>query len=423
MSQPITLSMDGTLLNWLKDVGAAITAGEVIAEVESDKATVEVEAPAAGVLLEQRAAVGAELKEGAVIGVIGAAGEAAQATQEMPKPAAQNGGQAPQPTPQQNVAPQPVEEVDGDLPDGVKASPIARNIAAERGIDLRQVAGSGPGGRITKADVEGFAPGQAAPATPAPTPPASQPTPSSQLTPPPARKLPEGADIEVVDLSNMRKRIAAVTIESKQWTPHFYVTTEIDTEPMIALRKQLNDNLAEGATKISVNDMIVKAAALTIRQFPNLNSHYYGDKVVRHKRINVGIAVALPNGGLINVVAQDADKVALGTLAHSNKDMIARAREGKVKPADITGATFTVSNLGPYNVEHFIAIINPPEAMILAVGTAGRVPVVKEDGTLGVGNRMKITVSVDHRVSDGAEGALYLQKLKDMIEHPVRILV
>jgi pyruvate dehydrogenase E2 component (dihydrolipoamide acetyltransferase) len=221
----------------------------------------------------------------------------------------------------------------------------------------------------------------------------------------------------------MRKRIAAVTVESKQWIPHFYVTTEIDTEPLISLRKQLNDSLPEGAAKISVNDMIVKAAALTMRQFPNLNSHYYGDKVVRHKRINVGIAVALPNGGLINVVAQDADKVALGTLAELNKEMIARAREGKVKPADITGATFTVSNLGPYNVEHFIAIINPPEAAILAVGTASRVPIVQEDGSLGVGNRMKITISVDHRVSDGAEGALYLQTLKNVIERPMQILV
>ena len=427
MSQPITLTMDGTLLNWLKDIGAAVNAGEVIAEVESDKATVEVEAPGAGVLLEQRAHVGDELKEGAVIGVIGAAGEAAQTTQEMPKPAAQaqNGGQtapaAPAAaTPQQNgQAAKPVEEVDDDLPDGVKASPIARNIAAERGIDLHQVRGSGPGGRITKADVENFTPSTA----PTQAAPAAQTTPAGQLSAPPVRKLPEGADVEIVDVSNMRKRIAAVTVESKQWIPHFYVTTEIDTEPLIAMRKQLNDNLPEGATKISVNDMIVKAAALTMRQFPNLNSHYYGDKVVKHKRINVGIAVALPNGGLINVVAQDADKVALGTLADLNKEMIARAREGKVKPGDITGATFTVSNLGPYNVEHFIAIINPPEAAILAVGTASKVPIVKEDGTLGVGNRMKITISVDHRVSDGAEGALYLQKLKDMIEHPMRILV
>lgn len=417
MSQPITLTMDGTLLNWLKEVGAAVNSGDVIAEVESDKATVEVEAPAAGVLLEQRANVGDELKEGAVIGVIGAAGEVAQTTQEMPRPAQQNGGQTQAPAPTQE-APQ-VEETNGTLPDGVKASPVARNLAEERGIDLSQVRGSGPGGRIIKADVENFKPGATAPSAPS----VSATSSGGQLSAPTVRKLPEGADVEILDINNMRKRIAAVTVESKQWIPHFYVTTEIDTEPLISLRKQLNDSLPEGAAKISVNDMIVKAAALTMRQFPNLNSHYYGDKVVRHKRINVGIAVALPNGGLINVVAQDADKVALGTLAELNKEMIARAREGKVKPADITGATFTVSNLGPYNVEHFIAIINPPEAAILAVGTASRVPIVQEDGSLGVGNRMKITISVDHRVSDGAEGALYLQTLKNVIERPMQILV
>jgi pyruvate dehydrogenase E2 component (dihydrolipoamide acetyltransferase) len=436
--------MDGTLLNWLKDVGTAVNAGDVIAEVEADKATVEIEAPEAGVLLEQRASVGDELKEGTVIGVIGAAGEVSQTTQEMARPA-QNGGKAPAPQaaaqPAQaeaqaephdyakpadggeaSTAETPAEPADGNLPDGIKASPLARNIAEERHIDLRQVRGSGPGGRITRTDVENFTPAPAAaPSAPAAAP-AAAVAPAGQLAAP-TRKMPEGADIEIIDLSTMRKRIATVTVESKQWTPHFYVTTEIDTDPLINLRKQLNDTLPEGATKISVNDLIVKAAALTVRQFPNLNSHYYGDKIARHKRINVGIAVALPNGGLLNVVAQDADKVALGTLAQTNKEMIARAREGKVKPADITGATFTVSNLGPYNVEHFSAIINPPESMILAVGTAARVPVVQEDGSVGVGNRMKITVSVDHRVSDGAEAALYLQALKDMIEHPMRIVV
>jgi pyruvate dehydrogenase E2 component (dihydrolipoamide acetyltransferase) len=194
-------------------------------------------------------------------------------------------------------------------------------------------------------------------------------------------------------------------------------------EALLAVRKQLNDNLPPDAAKISVNDLVVKATALTLRQFPNLNTHYYGDKLVRHKRINIGIAVALPSGGLMYVVAQDADKVALGTLAQQNKEMIARAREGKVKPSDISGATFSTSNLGPYDVEHFSAIINPPEAGIIAVGTALKVPVVKEDGTLGVGNRMKVTISVDHRVSDGAEGAQYLQAFKNLIESPMRLLV
>lgn len=439
MAQPITVSMDGTLLNWLKKVGDNVNSGEVIAEIEADKATVEIEAPANGTVLELTAHVGDEIKEGAVIGSIGAAGEApkeapkpaAQAQQpaaEVPKQAEAQKAAEPAPKSENGKAPVAVEtesedddtvEANGHLPNGVKASPLARKMAEEKGIDIGQVKGTGPGGRITKADIESFTPSAA------PAPAAAKPAATAAPTLPgaPTRKFPEGPDVETVELTNMRKRIVAATVESKQFTPHFYVTTDIDAEPLLALRKQLNDSLPKGANKISVNDMVVKAAALTMRQFPNLNSHFYGDKIAHHKRINVGIAVALPNGGLINVVARDADKVALGTLATENKERIARARDGKVKPEDISGATFTVSNLGPYDVEHFIAIINPPEAAILAVATAIKVPVVKADGTLGVGTRMKITISVDHRVSDGAEGAAYLQALKAIIENPLRLLV
>jgi pyruvate dehydrogenase E2 component (dihydrolipoamide acetyltransferase) len=418
MSQSITVTMDGTLLNWLKKVGDSVNSGEVIAEIEADKATVEIEAPGNGTLLELSAQVGDEIKEGAVIGTIGAAGEAPKSSAEAAKPV-----EAKQEAPQSENGKAPVAEepetaeaADGNLPNGVKASPLARRIAEEKGVDLSQVKGTGPGGRVTKTDIEGFTP-SAAPA------PAAARSAAPSLPGAPTRKFPEGPDIEVIELTTMRKRIVAATVESKQFTPHFYVTTDIDAEPLLALRKQLNDSLPEGANKISVNDMVVKAAALTLRQFPNLNSHFYGDKIARHKSINIGIAVALPNGGLINVVAHDADKISLGTLATQNKERIARAREGKVKPDDISGATFTVSNLGPYDVEHFIAIINPPEAAILAVATATKVPVVKADGTVGVGNRMKITISVDHRVSDGAEGASYLQALKGMIENPMRLLV
>lgn len=453
MASPITLSMDGTLLNWIKQVGDPVKTGEVIAEIESDKATVEIEATANGVLTEQNAQPGDALQAGAVIGAISEAGAVpsngagAQADQPLPGPAGRDEAAAietgPQRTPASDqplpAAPpqtqprdyaQPVgkgetaAEADGNLPDGLKASPIARRMAQERGLDLRQIRGSGPGGRIVKEDVENYRPVEA-PAAPATQPvpsPASAPQPTG-IAPAPVRKLPEGPDVELIDLTNLRKRIVAVTVESKQQIPHFYVTTEMDVDALLELRRQLNANLAEGAAKISVNDLIVKAAALTLRQFPNLNTHYYGDKLVRHKRINIGIAVALPQGGLMYVVAHDADKVSLGTLAQRNKEMIARAREGKVKPDDISGATFSTSNLGPYEVEHFSAIINPPEAGILAIGTASQVPVVKPDGTLGIGNRMKVTISVDHRVSDGAEGALYLQTFKQLIENPMRLLI
>ncbi len=420
MSNPITLNMDGTLLNWLKQVGEAVKAGEVVAEVESDKATVEIEAPADGVLLQQAAQPGDSLSSGMVIGLIGAPAEAAAPAQTearavaAPAPAAVPAVPTSAPPKRANGAPAAPTAA---LTPGarIKASPLARRIAEERGIDLNRVAGTGPGGRIVKEDVENFQPGAAAPAEAAPQP--------AALAAAPARRFPEGPDIEAVELTTMRKRIAAATVESKQFTPHFYVTMELDVEPLLALRQQLNDSLPEGAAKITVNDLIVKAVALTLRQFPNLNSHYYGDRLARHQRIHVGIAVALPQGGLINVVARDADQVALGTLAARNKELIARARDGKVKPDDVTGATFTISNLGPYDVEHFVAIINPPEAGILAVGAARQVPVVKPDGTLGVGTRMKVTISVDHRVSDGAEAAQFLRAFKTLIENPLRLLV
>lgn len=400
MATEITLTMGGTLLNWLKDVGQPVSSGDVIAEIEADKATVEVEATADGVLSEQRAKPGEELAEGTVIAVIGAGGAAAPAP-----PAAAPAAAAP-------VASAPA----GD--GRIKASPLARRLAEEKGVDLNQVSGSGPGGRIVKADVDDFTPGSAPAAAPA-----AVVLPAQGLAAPAARRLPEGPDVEIVELTTLRRRIVAVTVESKQWTPHFYVTTEIDVADLLKLRKLLNESLPEDAARISVNDMLVKATALALRDFPNLNTHYYGDWLVRHKRINIGIAVALPQGGLMYVVARDADRAALGALAADNKAKIQRAREGRVKPDDISGATFSTSNLGPYSTEHFSAIINPPEAGILAFGAAQKAPVVLPDGTLGVGERMKVTISVDHRVSDGAEGALYLQAFKALIENPLRLLL
>ncbi len=419
---PITVTMDGTLLNWLKQAGDAVKKGDVVAEIEADKATVEVEATADGVISSLTANPGDSLKEGQVIGTIGA-GAAASAPAPVAQPvvlAAEAGAPAGAAARTNGAPPAPVTADDGR----VKVSPLARKIAEERGIDLNQVTGSGPGGRIVREDVENFQPGAAArPVAPAAASSAPAVAPAaSGITPPPSRKLPEGADVEIIEIGNMRKRIAAVTVESKQQTPHFYVTSEIDVEALLNLRKQLNEGLAE-EQKITVNDLIVKATALTLRQYPNLNSHFYGDRIVRHKRINIGIAVALPNNGLLYVVAQDADKMALGAMAARNKEMIARAREGKVKAEDISGATFSTSNLGPYDVDHFSAIISPPESGIIAIGTAKKVPVVKADGTLGVGNRMKATISVDHRVSDGAEGAQFLQHFKQLLEAPMRLLI
>jgi pyruvate dehydrogenase E2 component (dihydrolipoamide acetyltransferase) len=415
----IVLTMDGTLLNWLKNVGDSVNAGDVVAEVEADKATVEITAPEAGVITGISANVGDELKEGAVLGTVGAAGVTPQPAASPAAAPAQAATAQPQiaPTSQGNG------KVASTTPEGrIKASPVARNIAADKGIDLTQVAGTGPGGRIVKADVEGFQPG-AAPSVQDKAEPKPQPVATAvQIPGMPVRKSPEGPDVEIMDVSKMRQRIAANTVESKQWVPHFYVTADMHLDPLLQLRQQINAGIGDSGVKISVNDMIVKATALALLKFPNLNTHYYGDKLVRHKKINIGIAVALPNGGLMNVVAKDADKISLSALAQMNKEMIARAREGKVKPDDIQGSTFTVSNLGPYDVEHFIAIINPPEAGILAIGSGMKVPVVLQDGSVGVQTRIKITISVDHRVSDGAEGAQYLQELRGFIENPMRLL-
>jgi pyruvate dehydrogenase E2 component (dihydrolipoamide acetyltransferase) len=429
--------MEGTLIDWLKKVGDSVKSGDIIAEMDADKATVEIEAPADGVLISVSAQPGDSISEGAVIGQIGAAGEAGAA----PRP---NGASAQPATPtktepETEAKPLPISETaeveaaiaedediaasNGATEDGrIKASPIARKLAEERGIDLSQIKGTGPGGRIVKSDVEGFQPGAAAPAKATPAKAAPAPT-GTPLAIPTRTAPPESEDVIYEEISTLRKRIIAVTVESQQTIPHFYVTTEIDVAAMMSLRKQLNDSLPEGGTKISVNDMVVKATALTLRQFPNLNTHYYGDKMVRFKHFNIGIAVALPQGGVMYVVAKDADKMALGALAEQNKAMAARAREGKVKPTDVQGATFSTSNLGTYDVSHFAAVINPPEAGVLAFGTAKKVPVVLQDGTLGVGERMMVTISVDHRVSDGAEGAAYLKAFKEMLESPMRLLV
>jgi pyruvate dehydrogenase E2 component (dihydrolipoamide acetyltransferase) len=220
--------------------------------------------------------------------------------------------------------------------------------------------------------------------------------------------------------SRLRQAIARRMTESKTTVPHFYVTSEIDMAPALALRKEINALLPD-EQKVTVNDLIVKAAALTLRSFPNLNSSFGGDKIIRHQRINVGSAVAV-EGGLLTVVQKDTDASSLSKIAADNKEMIARARSGKIRPDDVEGATFTVSNLGGFDVDHFIAIINPPDAAILAIGTARQVPVVV-NGELQVGMRMKATISADHRVTDGAEAAAYLQQFKALLEAPMRLLL
>lgn len=440
MAEPIIMPKlgfdmaEGTLINWTVQIGQAIKKGDVIAEIETDKATIEIETTVEGTVLQLLAEPGDVVAVGSPIGYVGAEGEAPPEGAAPAKAAPVAEETAPvAPAPVAQAAPAPAAEAGGD--GFLKISPIARRLADERGIDPRRVKGTGPGGRITKKDIESFPIGEApaaplaaaAPAAPkaAPAVPATPPIPPEATRPtmPTFTEIPSGPDVEIIPLSRIRARIGQRLVESKQFVPHFYVTSDIDVAAALALRAQLNASISDEAGKISVNDLIVKAAALALRRFPNLNSHYYGDKLVRHKRINIGIAVALPEGGLVNVTSYDADKASLGTMAANHRDMITRAREGKVKPHEIEGSTFSVSNLGPFDVDHFSAIINPPEAGILAIGSAKKVPVVLEDGTLGVGMRMKATISVDHRVSDGVEAAEFMQALKELLENPMRLLI
>jgi pyruvate dehydrogenase E2 component (dihydrolipoamide acetyltransferase) len=235
-----------------------------------------------------------------------------------------------------------------------------------------------------------------------------------------ATPIPAGPETTEIAMTRLRQAIGRRMVESKTTIPHFYVTSEIDMAPAVALRQQINALLPE-EQKVSINDMIVKAAALALREFPNLNASFAGDKLVRHNRINVGSAVAVA-GGLLTVVQKDTDKTPLAQIAADNKAMIGRARSGKISPNDVTDGTFTVSNLGPFDVENFIAIVNPPEAAILAVGSSRQVPVVV-DGQLAVGTRMKATISADHRVTDGAEAARYMQRFKAILEAPLNLLL
>jgi pyruvate dehydrogenase E2 component (dihydrolipoamide acetyltransferase) len=287
---------------------------------------------------------------------------------------------------------------------------LARKIAEDKGVDLRILQGSGPNGRIVKKDVEAAL--AAPPAAPA-TAPSAPPLAAAEIGPAPEDKR--------IPLSRLRQAIGRRMADSKQNFPHFYVTSEVDLGPLMELRKQANEMLVDSGEKLSVNDFIVKATALALRKFPNLNAVLDGDSVVQFGQINMGIAVAVENG-LLTVVTHNADQKSVRQISKEIKEKAGRAREGKVQPDDVSGSTFSVSNLGMYNVDHFIAIINPPEAAILAIGAGKQVPVV-EDGELTVGWRMKGTISVDHRVSDGAEAAEFMGVWAELLENPLSLML
>lgn len=415
---------EGVILKWLKKEGDKVNAGEILAEVETDKANMELEAFDEGTLLKVLVSEGQRVPVGAPIAVIGEPGEdisgilaelgvalAAEKVKVEEKAKAKP-EERPE-TPKQVEAPE-VEEFAPQPTTGpevgrVKASPLARKLAEEHGLDLRGVVGTGPDGRIVKRDVEVLIAAKKEAVEGAPAVAASAPV---------VEPIASTDEYEDIPLSMMHEAVAKRMVQSKAPVPHFYLTVEVDMDKLVELRESLKD---VGDVKISYNDIIVKAVALNLRRHPEVNASFQGNAIRRYKRVHVGVAVALEEG-LITPVIRDCDGKSLGQIAREIRELSERARQKKLRPEEYSGATFTVSNLGMYGIEEFSAVINPPEAAILAVGAIVQKPVVK-DGQIVVSHRARLTLSCDHRVIDGATGAQFLVDLKQMLENPLSLMV
>ena len=404
---------EGTLSRWLKKEGEEVKAGDVLAEIETDKATMEVEAVDEGVLGKILVADGTEgVKVNAPIAVLVEPGEAVPsgaAAPAAPKPAAAAPvAAAPQ------AAPPTVKPNGHDTGERIIASPLAKRMASQAGISLAGLAGSGPNGRIVKADVEAAAKG----AAPAPKQTAAAPAPA------PKRQAPITAGHTLVPHSTMRKVIARRLSEAKSTIPHFYVSMDIELDALLALRADLNaKSPKEGpsAFKLSVNDLIIKAAALTLRRIPKVNASWTDEALVLYDDVDISVAVSIPEG-LITPIIRKADQKGLVAISNEMKDLAARAKTGKLKPEEFQGGGFSISNMGMYGVTNFSAIINPPQSGILAVAAGQQRPVVK-NGALAVATVMTCTLSVDHRVVDGALGARWLREFKTIVEDPLSLML
>ncbi|MCM8730850.1 pyruvate dehydrogenase complex dihydrolipoamide acetyltransferase [Hephaestia sp. GCM10023244] len=423
---------EGTLAKWLVKEGDTVSAGDLMAEIETDKATMEFEAVDEGVIAQILVAEGAEgVPVGTVIAVLAAEGEDASAVSApkaapaaaptpAPAPAADAAPKAEAPAPAASPAPaaQPAATPDGDR---VKASPLARRIAADKGIDLSAVAGTGPGGRIVKADIEGATPG-AAPARAAA--PAATPTP----TPTPAAASAEAKAIwfddsiphEAEKLSNIRKTIARRLTEAKQTIPHIYLTVDVRLDALLKLRSDLNAALGGRGIKLSVNDLLIKALGVTLEASPKCNVTYAGDKLISYKRADVSVAVSTPSG-LITPIIRDAANKSVSAISVEMKELAGRAKENKLKPEEYQGGTASISNMGMFGIKQFDAVINPPQGMILAVGAGEKRPYIVDDA-LGVATVMSVTGSFDHRAIDGADGAQMLKLFKELVERPLGMI-
>jgi pyruvate dehydrogenase E2 component (dihydrolipoamide acetyltransferase) len=417
---------EGTLAKWLVKEGDEVKSGDIMAEIETDKATMEFEAVDEGRIAKIMVAEGTDgVKVGAVIALLEGEGEEAAppAAKKEEAPAPADHGKpadaavareekpaAPAPAPAATPAPAAARH-DGDR---VKASPLARRIAADKGVDLSGVSGSGPNGRIVKADVEKARPGAAAPAASA-----AAPTEAPAAAPKPAQ-VPD-IPHETTKLSNMRKTIARRLTESKQQVPHIYLTVDVQLDKLLKLRAELNAGLEARGVKLSVNDLLIKALAVSLVQVPKCNVMFTPDQLVSFHRADISVAVSTPEG-LITPVITEADSASLSSISTRMKDLAARARDKKLKPEEFTGGTASLSNMGMFGIKQFEAVINPPQGMILAIGAGDKRPWVMPDGTLGVASIMSATGSFDHRAIDGADGAQLMQAFKTLVESPLSML-
>ncbi|MDE0780635.1 MAG: pyruvate dehydrogenase complex dihydrolipoamide acetyltransferase [Alphaproteobacteria bacterium] len=405
---------EGNLSRWLKQEGDSVASGDVIAEIETDKATMEVEAVDEGTLGKILVAEGTEevpvntpiavlLEEGEDASTLDGfdSGSAAPA----PQPAAPEAAPEPAAAPKATVAPAAASLASGDR---VFATPLARRLATQQGIDIASVAGSGPHGWIVKADIEAFSAGGVRSV-------------STSQSAPVVYAADGEAEYEIIKPSNMRKVIATRMTESKQQVPHFYLTVDCEIDKLLDARKELNARAKDGEFKISVNDMVIKASALALMEVPRANAGWSDEGIRLYKQADISVAVAIDDG-LVTPLVRRAEGKGMRRISEEMVDLVARARKGKLMPAEYQGGTFTISNLGMFGVKHFEAVINQPQGAILAVGAGEPRPVVK-DGKLAIATVMSLTLSVDHRALDGAIGAQFLSVLKGLIENPMGMLL
>ena len=418
---------EGTLAKWLVKEGDVVKSGMVIAEIETDKATMEFEAVDEGIVGKILVAEGtAGVKVNAPIAVMVEEGEAVPAASaKADAPSAKSDAKEASPPAEapakETAATQPSPR--GKSSGRVFASPLARRIATEKGVDLTAIKGSGPHGRIIRADVEGAKPGAAvaAPASAAATPAPAKPAMATGMSAETVLKMYADRDFTEVPLDGMRRVIAARLTEAKQTIPHFYLRREVRLDALMAFRAQLNKGLEARGVKLSVNDFIIKACAVALQAVPDANAVWAGDRVLKLKPSDVAVAVAV-EGGLFTPVLRDADTKTLSVLSAEMKDLATRAKTKKLAPHEYQGGSFAISNLGMMGIENFDAVINPPHGGILAVGAGLKKPVVLADGTVGVATVMSMTLSVDHRVIDGALGAQFLQVVVESLENPMAML-